>query len=621
MDVLRNGLTAMENTTHRGRTRIAQELGIALLILAGALAPLIGLVHGLVEIRYQHYFELPYLALIATCRSLLVGLRGTLLAALLAWALGCALFCVFSSAQRRLSDFIRRASALARFVPVILVAAFASSILFELADPRWHPVIRYSTRAQWTARVVSIFSLCLLAVGFSALGSGVQRRLRRGALCAVPAAVATAILLPLMARPARSPIARNIFLVTVDTLRADHLGAYGYPRDTSPNLDRWARSGRVFRWAFAHAPMTGPSLAAVMTGLQPRETGVRNNGMPLKAKVHTLAERLRNRGYRTAAIVGNYHLRRGTGFEDGFESFDDRMEQRELVRKRAERTAQASTQAAIAWLQRAPAEPFFLWVHYQDPHGPYTAPEEFQGAFVPRHASGRQLPVNASPSGNGGIPAYQVLGNRRDYDYYVGQYDAEIRYFDSGFGELMTRIESLGLLRRSAVLFTADHGEGMGEHDYYFAHGEHVYLELLRVPLIVWAEGVTPGVVTDALASHRAISPTILNLTEGDRGGRTQDLLADRGDAGAFAEISTESGHVCSLVHGRTQLLSSRRGGEIQVVDLERGPLVDPTEHGRERNLKGMARLLDLLCQPGATEKERTIPSDPDVLRSLGYLP
>jgi arylsulfatase A-like enzyme len=322
-------------------------------------------------------------------------------------------------------------------------------------------------------------------------------------------------------KPPAGP-ARRVILVTCDTLRADHLGCYGYPRPTSPNVDRFAADATLYEEAYSCAPMTVPALASLHTGLLPDETGTSaGNRCLLPAELDTLAEELSRAGVLTAAIVSNWVLRRPSdkaltaGFQQGFASFDDRMEVREVNRGLYERRAQDTADAAIAWLssRRFHAEtPFFLWVHFQDPHGPYTPPDRFEKMFRTDVGDEPELPIGKSQSGKGQIPAYQRLGDERRPAVFRDRYDGEIAAFDEAFGRLIAWLSESGLYEDSLVILTADHGESLGEHGYWFCHGENVYREEVRVPLVLRApRGLAPrGARIGAVAGHLDLWPTIL---------------------------------------------------------------------------------------------------------------
>jgi len=307
----------------------------------------------------------------------------------------------------------------------------------------------------------------------------------------------------------------RILYVDVDTLRADHLGCYGYEAETTPHLDAFARRSLVFDQAYSTTSLTHPALSAMMTGRMPDEIGMAGgNRQHMPDAVTTLAEVLHDAGVATAAVVSNWVLRvpddaPGTGIAQGFEDFDARMDVRELNRDAFERTAPATTDAAIAWMRGRSAEaPFFLWVHYQDPHGPYVPPEELVRP-VAEQPGERRLKVGKTHSGYAQLPSYQVLGEERQPAYYRARYDGEIRYFDREVGRLFDWLAGQGWLDDTLIVFTADHGESLGEHDFWFCHGESLARELVHVPFLLHAPSLAPG-RTAMLAGHLDVFATVL---------------------------------------------------------------------------------------------------------------
>ena len=307
-------------------------------------------------------------------------------------------------------------------------------------------------------------------------------------------------------RRAKGP---DVILIVIDTLRADHLGCYGYFRNTSPGIDRFAADSLLFENCFSHAPSTSASVASILSGFLPHETRVTNKTVMSK-KLRTLPLLLAPHGYRTAAVVSNYVFREKRGWETGFDVYDAQMKGRELNRSIPERIAEHTTDRVVKFLKKFRKENLFLWLHYQDPHGPYTPGAEFAKLFKSNiEKNPRILEVNEKFSGRGGIPQYQKLGENRDFHHYVSQYDAEIRYADRHIERLFDILKELELYSDSLIIFTADHGEGMGEHDYYFAHGEYLYNTLTHVPLIIKYPGGSAGTKKDVV-EHIDIVPTIL---------------------------------------------------------------------------------------------------------------
>jgi len=335
-----------------------------------------------------------------------------------------------------------------------------------------------------------------------------------------------ALVLAACGASAPAPLARRVILITCDTLRADHLGCYGFERPTSPNLDRFARESIVFDNAWSTAPKTTPAISALLTGRPPDEIGVTGgNQYLLPSGALTLAERAREKGLRTGAVISNWVLRAqpqygGAGVQQGFEQFDDRMEVPEAVRGDVyERLAPATTDAAIGWLDERRTrgeDSFFFWVHYQDPHGPYRPPAEQLARFERPATDEPELPVGATQRGLGEIPAYQAIDAERRPEPYRVRYEAEIAYFDENLGRLLDWLKNAGWIRDSLIVFTADHGESLGEQGYWFCHGWTLHPELVHVPLIVRFPEGSAHVQADVrgrvarAAGHLDLWPTIL---------------------------------------------------------------------------------------------------------------
>jgi arylsulfatase len=287
-----------------------------------------------------------------------------------------------------------------------------------------------------------------------------------------------------------------VIVVTCDTLRADHLGCYGYGLPTSPAVDRFAKDATLYESAWSTTSVTAPAIASLMTGLLPDELGIAGgNRYILPSAFETLAETLAKSGVQTAAVVSNWVLRRPAepfaeaGLSQGFAHYDDTMTHREEMRPVYERIGEETTDAAIAWLRSAAASkdaPFFLWVHYQDPHGPYTPPPGFGERFErPNAGAEKELPFAEVARVRGAIPAYQKFGEERRPSSYRARYDGEIAAFDAAFGRLMAWLEEHSLLEDALVVFTADHGESLGERDYWFCHEQNLHVEESRIPLLV----------------------------------------------------------------------------------------------------------------------------------------
>jgi len=353
-----------------------------------------------------------------------------------------------------------------------------------------------------------------------------------------------------------APERPNLIFLTVDTLRADHMRRYGYARDTMPSIEAFAERAVTFDNAVVPRGITRPSYASMLTGLYPYRHGVRSNFHVLHEDLETLAERLRAAGYHTAGFVSNATLLgESSGMAQGFDVYDDRLEEREAGRQNFERSAPHSLAAILAWLEAGPRTPFFLFTNFIDPHGPYTPPESFREMF--RSEQTRLLdPSEVRP--------YQRVGDSLDFYDYVDRYDGEIRYADEALGILLHELERRGFLRDALVVFTADHGESMGEHRIYFEHHSHVWEETMRVPLIVRLpreEGVAARRV-DALASPMDLPQTVLDLlgldADGDFDGRSLLPLVRGESGGSERDLLLEFPHRSALQPGFPDVFALR---------------------------------------------------------------
>ena len=303
----------------------------------------------------------------------------------------------------------------------------------------------------------------------------------------------------------------NVLLITVDTLRADHLHCYGQPLPTSRNIDAFAARSVVFERAIAASGYTGPAHSSIMTSRYPRRQSMGfSNGMLTLTGVETLAEVFRQAGYDTAAFVSNPVLAAGSGLNLGFEVYDDELPDVERNRPNVfERRAPETLERALAWLARPRAKPFFLWVHFQDPHGPYTPPPPYRDQFAAAVDAGEpELRALEDDSGQGGIPAYQVVEGSRRVSDYRSRYAGEIAYMDESVGKLLAAVERY---QPSIVAVTADHGESFGENGFYFAHGHSAAPDLSHVPLIINAPGLRAERRVDPVG-HVDVMPTLLEL-------------------------------------------------------------------------------------------------------------
>jgi arylsulfatase A-like enzyme len=323
----------------------------------------------------------------------------------------------------------------------------------------------------------------------------------------------------------------NVLLIVVDTLRADHLAAYGYERKTAPAIKRLAEESVVFENAFTVMGHTLPAHVSLMTGVHPARHHVLSNGWKYDGRFPTLAERLQADGYETAAFVSSFVLESNSGLDAGFDTYENPSA------KRRRTPGEETTIAAQEWLRSRTDEPFFAWVHYFDTHTPY---ERLAGDPWPLEIDAK-LQSLLQDNGTADVRMDEIIekpvrlnGKVLEIAEAVNAYDNEIRRVDRQVAKLLLVLEEIGAANDTLVIFTADHGEGLGEHDYY-SHGLNLYEEQIHIPLIVRLPGAGKG---DGHRVERAVSlldlaPTVLDLIDHDTEFlfKGQSLVADLSDS------------------------------------------------------------------------------------------
>lgn len=422
----------------------------------------------------------------------------------------------------------------------------------------------------------------------------------------------------------------NVLLISVDTLRADHLGAYGYRLPTSPRIDEIAREGVVLTDAITPVPTTAPALASLLTARHADGHTVRENFGELPADVTTIAEAFAAAGYDTAGFYGNGAIKNGFGQGFGrFEPFADHW----FFRDRA------GTKRALAWLSEA-KEPWFLWVHFMDPHGPYdSSPPENSAAFTyektPRLE--RTLPSVERNYGFDVLPKYQRLDDHTRVVDYVRRYDGEILGTDTEIGRLRDALATAGTLDRTLMVITADHGESLGEGRYFFQHGTLLNTPSVRVPLVFRHPKLPGGTRNDTPASLVDVFPTIATLA----GVPTPKGVVGRDLSGELTTPAPPADLVrVTYTVTPTQKTAVRRGhwelrghptsketpyefGRVELYDLRNSPpkLVPPDE---EKDVRANLRpFLDTAAREvrRKTAAPRTPTDDEKArLRALGYI-
>jgi choline-sulfatase len=349
---------------------------------------------------------------------------------------------------------------------------------------------------------------------------------------------------------ASAPVSGPIVVVSIDTLRADHLPAYGYTSVRTPAIDALAADGIVFERAYSHAPQTLPAHVALLSGRLPFETGVRDNvGFTVKPGERMLAQMLRDRGFATAAIVSSFVLRKETGIAQGFDYFDGDMPPAapdEAIGS-VQRDGMQSETLAEHWLGHIGTSRAFLFLHLYEPHKPYRPPDRFS-AYAP--------------------------------------YDGEIAYADEIVGKLVRYLKSHQLYDRSTIVLLSDHGEGLGDHGEQ-EHGLFLYDEAIHVPLVIKLEGNEgAGRRVADVVQHIDLVPTILNLVKapvpGNLRGRSLKPLAD--GSGHLAPIAVYSEALYARYHFGWSELTALTDERYRYVKAPREELYDLRADARERD-------------------------------------
>jgi arylsulfatase A-like enzyme/Flp pilus assembly protein TadD len=393
-----------------------------------------------------------------------------------------------------------------------------------------------------------------------------------------------------------SPDGAPVIFVSVDTLRADHLPAYGYQKVRTPNIDALAAESVLFENAYSHAPQTLPAHTSILSGYLPFEHGVRDNiGFKLKPGQWMVQQALRERGWPTGGFVSAYVLRAATGINQGFDTFDSDMPATsgELSVGQVQRDGDRTLAAAQAWLDaRDRSRPFFLFLHFYEPHKPYAPPQRFS-SYEP--------------------------------------YDGEIAYVDELVGRLVDHLKAIDLYDRATIVFFSDHGEGLGDHGEQ-EHGLFLYRETTHVPLIVKLAGRRTARRVAAPVQHIDLVPTILDFAGAPkrtdlRGRSLRPLLENSGtlpDTGIYSEALYSRYHfgwseLYGLTDSRYRLIRAPRD---ELFDLQRD-LHESTSIAAERPQvrQAMRSAIDAMIAGSSIAAPSAVSGeDKQRLAALGYV-
>ncbi|HYU34387.1 MAG TPA: sulfatase [Thermoanaerobaculia bacterium] len=420
----------------------------------------------------------------------------------------------------------------------------------------------------------------------------------------------------------------DVIVYLVDTLRADHLGCYGYPRGTSPRIDAFAAESVLFEHAVAQSAWTRPAVTSLLTGLEPHTHGVQQRLDALPASFDTLPEILHREGYQTAAFVSSAVITAKFGFGQGFDVFRQRT--KETIEPERT-TSEWVNEEALRWLeQRDPDRPFFLFLHTLDPHMPYRPPEPFRRRLAPDADPRAGLLEHVVALRDGLQPT-----SARDREEIPALYDAEIAGNDAAFGRLIAGLRARGLSEPLLLVFVSDHGEELFDHGGW-EHGSTLYQELVHVPLLLklpWGAGA--GRRIGETVRQVDVLPTILDvlgdqIPQGLQGRSLLPLLQapSRRPPAAFSSLDLDGRRIESAVLGNRKLIHTlahdRRPAGMELYDLAADP-------GERRNLaaaepstvQGLAWLIERRARAGAPPDASRVTLDRELeeqLRALGYV-
>lgn len=407
-----------------------------------------------------------------------------------------------------------------------------------------------------------------------------------------------------------SAAAPNIVLLSVDTLRADYLGCYGYKHPSSPAIDAFAKEGRLFEDCVCEVPLTMPSFGSMFSSLYPRNTGTAKNGLRMNAETPLITEIFQKAGYQTFCVQSNWPLKgRLSGLNRGFDIYDDEFDKKRWGFMLGERNAEHVTNTGIEILeQRDPSKPFFFWIHYSDPHAPYVLHKGFNVVGQP-------------------------LGSLEAQERTRAKYASEIAFADYHIGRFLAALPK----ENTFVLFVADHGESLHEHD-YVGHGRRIYQDNLHIPLIVRGPGITPGRSKSAVCALD-VGPTLLGMAGLTPAPKMlgRNVLMD-GPVTPTRYVETYGGAVPRLpiikallrnrgplkrgiIHDGWKLILAKQP-ELFYLPDDPGELHNVASRNPERvvELREMAEQWNKQCPRGKSQESKLSSEDVEALKSLGYL-
>ena len=429
----------------------------------------------------------------------------------------------------------------------------------------------------------------------------------------------------------------NLLFIILDTLRADRLGCYGYLRNTSPQIDKLAAKSILFENTFVHLPFTLPSHASIFTGLYPQNTTMIYNYGYLPDTMTTLAELLKKNGYETGAVVSTAVLKKDKnldqGFDDYFHNFNPEEEKASLEIWEVQGPADEANRYAFKWLEENRNRKFFFWTHYYDIHAPYVEHEGFKDRFDPE-----------AEDFTYDIKNKWETPPRVGWKYLnLTNYDRQVAFTDYHLGKLIEKLEGLGLLDKTVIVITSDHGNGLYQHRDIWTHGDFVYEEQIKIPLLFILPDLQESLRIENIVESVDIMPTLLALLginyRHRMDGRSMIPLVEKGKWGkeerayALSKIEKSGAEGTPLryqfcVRTPTEKLIQTIQGENEFYDLRRDPFEKENIYSTARQQQ--SRLVSKLTAEGlnwARQTELAKITSPKIdkrtlkeLKTLGYI-
>jgi arylsulfatase A-like enzyme len=416
----------------------------------------------------------------------------------------------------------------------------------------------------------------------------------------------------------------NVIILGIDTFRGDHASHNGYQRKTCPNIDSIGKKGIVFTNAFSTTSWTLPAFHSILTGLYSRSNGVFMINNSLDKSYITLAELLKNQGYKTAGFISGDFLKSPYGFNQGYDLYNESVSRRAGIESQANITSDKLTKLALPWIRKNQINKFFLFIHYWDPHYDYIPPDPYDTVFDPDYQGtidGRNFKHSE---------AIHPQMPKRDFDHIIALYDGEIAWTDKHIGKLLSSLQEWHLDKETIVIVVADHGEGFFDHGQR-THGSTLYNEEIQIPLIFYIPSLELSKTIEHSVSIVDIVPTLcdllnINHPKGTDGTSLLPIINSNRDW-TRGEVYAELWHkLIAVIRDDWKLIHNTKTGEFQLFDLnnddgEKNNLIQIDTHKAEEMKQMVLNFLQKKKTLAAkSDKTKLDEQTLEQLKSLGYI-